>query len=73
MKDQNFQVVLDPRTGQDLPQTYALDFKPSVYVSIENMNIRIIQLRKMNVIPLVNKPYVNEVTLNEKNLYQKYC
>ena len=44
LKDQNFQVVLDPRTGQDLPQTYALDFKPSVYVSIENMNIRIIWL-----------------------------
>ena len=26
-----------------------------------------LQLRKMNVIPLVNKTYVNEVTLNEQN------
>ena len=26
-----------------------------------------IQLRKMNVIPLVNKPYVNEVTLSPLN------
>ena len=25
----------------------------------------------MNIIPLVNKPYVNEVTLNGKNLYSK--
>ena len=32
-----------------------------------------VQLRKMNFIPLVNKPYVNEVTLNEQNLYQKFC
>ena len=30
-----------------------------------------IQLRKMNVIPLVNKPCVNEVTLTEHNLYRK--
>ena len=28
-----------------------------------------IQLLKMNVIPLVNKPYVNKVTLNEQILY----
>ena len=28
-----------------------------------------IQLWKMNVIPLVNKPYVNEVILNGQNLY----
>ena len=27
-----------------------------------------IQLRKMNIIPLVNIPYVNEVTLNRQNL-----
>ena len=27
-----------------------------------------IQFRKMNMAPLVNKPYVNEVTLNEQNL-----
>ena len=32
-----------------------------------------IQLRKMSVIPLVNKPYVNEVTLNMQNVYKKYC
>ena len=32
-----------------------------------------IQLRKMNIIPLVNKPYVNEITLNEQNMYQKSC
>ena len=30
-----------------------------------------VQLRKMNVIHLVNKPYVTEVTLNEQNLYQR--
>ena len=30
-----------------------------------------IQLRKMNIIPLLNKPYVNEVTLNGQNLYLK--
>ena len=28
-----------------------------------------IQFRKMNIAPLVNKPYVNEVTLNEQNLH----
>ena len=27
-----------------------------------------IQLWKMNMAPLLNKPYVNEVTLNEQNL-----
>ena len=32
-----------------------------------------IQLQKMNMAPLVNKPYVNEVTLNEHNLYSKSC
>ena len=32
LKDQNFQVVLDLGTGQDLPQTDALHLKPSVYV-----------------------------------------
>ena len=26
-------------------------------------------LRKMNMAPLENKPYVNEVTLNEQNLH----
>ena len=31
----------------------------------------LIQLQKMNVIPQVNKPYVNEVTLTEKFLYLK--
>ena len=25
------------------------------------------------IAPLVNKPYVNEVTWNEQNLYQKSC
>ena len=33
--------------------------------------LKYIQLLKMNVIPLVNKPYVNEVTLSDQNLYQK--
>ena len=28
-----------------------------------------VQLRKMNVIPLVNKPYLDEVTLSDQNLY----
>ena len=28
-----------------------------------------VQLWKMKVIPLVSKPYVNEVTLNIQNLY----
>ena len=36
-------------------------------------NFYYIQLRKMNMAPLVNKPYVNEVTLNEQNLYSKSC
>ena len=30
-----------------------------------------IQLPKMNVILRVNKPYANEVTLKEQNLYKK--
>ena len=29
--------------------------------------------RKTNVISLVNEPYVNEITLNEQNLYEKSC
>ena len=41
--------------------------------SCKTSNKTYIQLRKMNIIPLVNKPYVNEVTLNGQNLYQKSC
>ena len=32
-----------------------------------------LQFWKMNMAPLVNKPYVNEVTLNEQNMYSKSC
>ena len=32
-----------------------------------------VQFQKMDVIPLVNKPYVNEVTLREQNLHSKSC
>ena len=32
-----------------------------------------IQFRKMNMDHLLNKPYVNEVTLREQNLCLKYC
>ena len=35
---------------------------------VEVKSIRYVQLPKMNVILLVNKPYVNEVTLNKQNL-----
>ena len=40
---------------------------------IYQQNICSVQLQKMNVIPLVNKPYVNEVNWNEQNLYLKSC
>ena len=32
-----------------------------------------IQLQTMNMDHLLNKPYVNEVTLNGQNLYSKSC
>ena len=35
---------------------------------VEVKSIRYVQLPKMNVILLVNKPYVNEVTSNKQNL-----
>ena len=48
--------------------------KPSKFKDTNFLNkifiIKCIQLRKMDVIPLVNEPYVNEVTLNKQNLYQ---
>ena len=40
---------------------------------IETTKSKYIQLRKMNMVPQVNKPYVKEVTLNEQNLYSKSC
>ena len=41
-------------------------------IFIQVLTLNCIQLRKMNVIPLVSKPYVNEVTLNKQNIYQKW-
>ena len=35
---------------------------------VEVKSIRYVQLQKMNVILQVNKPYVNEITLNKQNL-----
>ena len=43
------------------------------YIFIPEGYQKLMQLQKMNVIPLVNKPYVKEVTWNEKNLYLKSC
>ena len=46
-----------------------LDFKINVhYLTYTNA-----QFPKINVIPLVNKPYGNEVTLNGQNPPLKYC
>ena len=54
-----------------------LSFRTKVYIADEYIFIpegyqKLIQLQKMNVIPLVNKLYVNEDTLTEHNLYQKF-
>ena len=32
-----------------------------------------IQLQKMNMVPLVNKPYANGVTVRKQNLSKIYC
>ena len=37
---------------------------------VSNNKITYLQLQKMNMDHLLNKPYVNEVTLTEQNLYQ---
>ena len=39
------------------------------YSLVQKIGYSNLQLQKMNVIPLVNKPYVNEVTWNAQNLY----
>ena len=48
---------------QGYTRRYILSTNPKMFQGMY------IQLQKMNVIPLVNKPYVNEVNLNEQNLY----
>ena len=45
----------------------------TINMGVEGASGWYVQLRKMNMVPLVNKPYVNEVTLREQNLFQKSC
>ena len=40
---------------------------------LTEMNKNHIQLQEMNMIPLLNKPYVNEVTLRGQNPTLKCC
>ena len=50
-----------------------MNFEQDALTLYCNLVHRHIQLRKMNMIPLVNKPYINEVTFNGQNEYLKIC
>ena len=42
-------------------------------IFVRNAKPTFIQFRKMNMDHLINKPYINDVTLTEQNLYSKSC
>ena len=48
----------------------SLDYQKWTFV---NKHLKFIQLRKMNIAPLLNRPHVNGVTLREQNLYEISC
>ena len=59
---------------KQIVKTYsALSADLQYLTSLLFIESKYLQLRKMNVMPLVNKTYGNEVTLNDQNLYQKSC